>query len=57
MALAFAFLPSCVERIAIGCASPEHVRGNVSLCGVKVPVELWHKAQAQGLLSPQLKIT
>eukprot|EP00913_Durusdinium_trenchii_P009353 g8790.t1 len=56
VALAFAFLPSCVERIAVGCASPEQVRGNVELCGAKVPMELWHKAQSMGLLPQHLKI-
>lgn len=57
VALAFAFLPSCVERVAVGCASPEQVRGNVELCDVKVPLELWQKAQASGLLPQHLQIS
>ncbi|CAE6917203.1 pld1 [Symbiodinium natans] len=50
VALAFAYLPTCVERIAIGCASAEHVRSNVKLCNTEVPLELWRKAKEQGLL-------
>ncbi|CAJ1387307.1 unnamed protein product [Effrenium voratum] len=57
LALAFAFLPACVERIAIGCASPEQVRSNVGLCGVKVPAELWQRAKAEGLLPASMEIS
>ena len=49
-AVAFAYMPACVERVAVGCAAPEHVESNVRLCDERVPVELWKEAQAQGLL-------
>mmetsp|Transcript_12932 Transcript_12932/g.24422 ORF Transcript_12932/g.24422 Transcript_12932/m.24422 type:complete len:357 (-) Transcript_12932:94-1164(-) len=50
VAMAFAYLPKCVERIAVGCSSAEQVRSNVKLCDVEVPVELWQQAKARGLL-------
>ena len=67
-----------MTRIAVGCASPDQVRGNVEfrgcsfgsfsletsgtweamrLCDVKVPLELWQKAQASGLLPQHLHIS
>ncbi|CAE7723679.1 pld1 [Symbiodinium pilosum] len=56
VALAFAYLPSCVERIAVGCASAEQVRSNAQLCDVEVPLELWQKAKADGLLPSFLSL-
>jgi len=56
VALAFAYLPACVERIAIGVTSPEQVELYVALCNADVPVALWRKAKELGLLPPLLEI-
>eukprot|EP00439_Symbiodinium_sp_Y106_P082453 s2899_g21.t2 len=49
VALAFAYLPACVDRIAVGCASAEQVCSNVQLCNADVPRELWQRAKAEQL--------
>mmetsp|Transcript_26097 Transcript_26097/g.60217 ORF Transcript_26097/g.60217 Transcript_26097/m.60217 type:complete len:341 (-) Transcript_26097:243-1265(-) len=50
VAVTFAFLPACVDRLCIGAQSPEQVDANTALCDHKVPVQLWHEAKQQGLL-------
>eukprot|EP00927_Polykrikos_kofoidii_P040871 TRINITY_DN34860_c0_g2_i1.p1 TRINITY_DN34860_c0_g2~~TRINITY_DN34860_c0_g2_i1.p1 ORF type:complete len:412 (+),score=65.83 TRINITY_DN34860_c0_g2_i1:111-1238(+) len=56
VALAFAYLPECVEKVAFGAASPEEVVANVSLCDISVPPEIWGRAKADGLLPAFLNI-
>jgi len=55
VALAFAYLPACVDRIAVGCASAEQVCSNVQLCNADVPRELWQRAKAEQLLPSFLR--
>lgn len=50
LALNFALLPTCVERVAFGCKKPEQVGNNVALCGKQVPLELWAEAKQMGLI-------
>jgi len=50
VAMAFAYLPTCVEKIAIGVTSPDQVEKNVALCDAEVPAALWLKAKELGLL-------
>jgi len=56
VAMAFAYLPACVERIAFGATSPTQVVDNVELCNVEVPNSLWKRAQEVGLLMNTLKL-
>jgi len=52
VAVAFALLPAVVERVAVGCSTPEEVECNVALCGKHVPAALWQAAKLRGLLAP-----
>ena len=45
VALAFAYLPLCVETVCAGCKSARHVDTNVALCKDEVPAALWKEAR------------
>ena len=55
-ALAFAFLPACVSRVAIGLAEAALVAETVALLAEAkaVPIALWRDAVAKGLLAEGL---
>jgi len=56
VALAFAFIPLCVDKICVGCQTESHVEANVALCNEKVPIEIWGEAKSMGLLPSWLPI-
>ena len=58
VAIAFAWLPTCVTRVVIGCATAEEVRLNAQAVreSATVPAALWHAARARGLLSAQVPL-
>ena len=50
-AMAFSALPSCVDKVVIGCSSVEDVEDCIELCqNTDIPVSFWREAQSQGLL-------
>ena len=55
-ALAFAFLPACVSKVAIGLAEASLVAETVALLAEAkaVPLALWRDAVAKGLLAEGL---
>eukprot|EP01127_Copromyxa_protea_P018475 TRINITY_DN5837_c0_g1_i1.p1 TRINITY_DN5837_c0_g1~~TRINITY_DN5837_c0_g1_i1.p1 ORF type:complete len:166 (-),score=30.46 TRINITY_DN5837_c0_g1_i1:30-527(-) len=50
VALNFAFLPTCVSELCLGCQTPEHVETNLALLEEKVPAALWEEAKDAGML-------
>ena len=56
VALAFGALPACVAKVVVGMRSVADVERNVAQVGEAVPAALWAKAQAQGLLRPELRL-
>jgi D-threo-aldose 1-dehydrogenase len=58
VAIAFAYLPTCVARVVIGCATAEEVAANVRAIeeSAKVPASLWHVARARGLLGEDIPL-
>ena len=50
LALAFAFLPAAVTKVAVGFKSAAEVRENVALLATDVPDAVWAEARALGLL-------
>ena len=55
-ALAFAFLPACVSKVAVGLAAAPLVAETVALLAEAkaVPLALWRDAVAKGLLAEGL---
>lgn len=56
VAIAFAALPVCVEKLVIGMRSVADVDRNVRQISEPVPVALWTEAQEQGLLRSELNL-
>jgi aryl-alcohol dehydrogenase-like predicted oxidoreductase len=56
VAIQFAFLPTCVERVIFGMRSAEEVE-NVAAMEEDVPVQLWREAQRLGLLPAGLRLS
>eukprot|EP00928_Gymnodinium_smaydae_P045000 TRINITY_DN30039_c0_g1_i1.p1 TRINITY_DN30039_c0_g1~~TRINITY_DN30039_c0_g1_i1.p1 ORF type:complete len:211 (+),score=43.35 TRINITY_DN30039_c0_g1_i1:119-751(+) len=56
VALAFAYLPACVEHVAFGATSADEVAANVDLCRYDIPADFWREAQQQGLLPDYLAL-
>lgn len=58
VAIAFALLPTVVEKAAIGVKSPDEVRMNVEWlqAASRVPSELWVEAQSMGLLPENIPV-
>lgn len=56
VALAFAFMPTCVTRVAIGVKTCEELNENLSSIKYKVPRELWLDAKKEGLLLPFIQL-
>ena len=54
VALAFAWLPQCVTRVAVGVKSVPELAENVKSLRASVPRQLWLDAKKEGLLPPQL---
>eukprot|EP00457_Paulinella_chromatophora_P008785 gb/GEZN01008832.1/.p1 GENE.gb/GEZN01008832.1/~~gb/GEZN01008832.1/.p1 ORF type:complete len:359 (+),score=36.59 gb/GEZN01008832.1/:104-1180(+) len=57
-ALAFAWMPKCVSKVAYGVQTEAHVRTAAQLVreSASVPSSLWIEAQAQGLLDKSLAL-
>ena len=58
VAIAFALLPTVVEKAAIGVKSPDGARMNVEWlqAASRVPSELWVEAQSMGLLPENIPV-
>ena len=56
VALAFAALPRCVKKIVVGMTKVEDVCMCIAQLKENVPTSLWHDAQSQGLLHPDLQL-
>ncbi|QDZ22507.1 aldo-keto reductase domain-containing protein [Chloropicon primus] len=54
VALAFAFLPKCVKKVAIGVKSVAELKESLGSLGSHVPKELWLDAKREGLVSKHL---
>ena len=54
VALAFAFMPACVTKVAIGMKNVTELSENVKSLKSKVPRELWLDAKKEGLLSSDI---
>lgn len=55
VAIHFAFLPECVERVIFGMRSVEEVERNMAALAEEVPAKIWDEAQRRGLLPTELK--
>mmetsp|Transcript_779 Transcript_779/g.3020 ORF Transcript_779/g.3020 Transcript_779/m.3020 type:complete len:400 (+) Transcript_779:234-1433(+) len=55
VALAFAFLPKCVKKIAVGVKTVGELRESLQAAGRPVLRELWQDARREGLIVPGLK--
>eukprot|EP01043_Picozoa_sp_COSAG02_P013970 COSAG02_NODE_567_length_20212_cov_18.927460_4_plen_290_part_00 len=55
VAIHFAFLPVCVERVIFGMRSAEEVERNMAALAEEVPAKIWGEAQRRGLLPAELK--
>eukprot|EP01043_Picozoa_sp_COSAG02_P024755 COSAG02_NODE_1365_length_13037_cov_4.315659_1_plen_616_part_00 len=56
VAIAFAALPVCVEKLVVGMRSVADVERNVAQISEPVPALLWKEAQEQGLLRRELNL-
>jgi len=58
VAIAFAALPACVERLVIGMGSPKEVEQNMAWLreSALVPVQIWKEARTLGLISPDVPL-
>jgi len=56
VAIAFAALPACVEKIVLGMRTVADVALNISQIRESVPMALWLEAQLDGLLPQQLRL-
>ena len=56
VAIAFAALPTCVQKLVVGMRSVADVERNVRQISEPVPEELWREAQEIGLLRPELSL-
>ena len=56
VALAFAFMPACVTRVAIGVKSCEELHENLNSMKHQVPRDLWLDAKREGLLLPCIQL-
>ena len=58
VAIAFAYLPTVVHRVVIGCATAHEVSANIEAVrlSASVPPSLWHQARARGLLGPEVPL-
>ena len=56
LAIAFATLPACVDRVVIGMATPDQVRENLEWFAesAEVAPDVWHEAKAVGLLDARV---
>ena len=54
--IAFAYLPSCVEKLVIGMRSVEEVESAMAAMAEVVPSSIWSEAQAMGLLPASLPL-
>ncbi len=56
VALAFAAIPECVEKLVIGMATAEEVAQNIEWLAEShaVPASIWVEAKSEGLLSPDV---
>ena len=50
VAIAFAFMPKVVKKIAVGVSTVAELEQNVSCLACKVPKQLWVDAKKEGLL-------
>jgi D-threo-aldose 1-dehydrogenase len=55
-AIAFAVLPPVVDKVVMGFALPGEVEPTLAAAREAVPPALWHDAQAEGLLVPELQL-
>ena len=55
-AISFAALLPCVDKVVMGFSLPEEVGPTLAAAGEVVPPALWHDAQAEGLLVPELRL-
>lgn len=58
IAISFACLPSCVEKVIMGMSTPDEVEMNMNSLkeSAGVPAAIWKEAQAAGLLPAGLKV-
>ena len=58
LALAFAALPACVERVVVGCSAAAEVESNLAhlTAAQAVPPSIWSRAQRRGLLPPGIPV-
>ena len=58
VAIRFAFLPTCVEKVVIGMTTPDEVAMNMAALreAARVPAAIWADAQAAGLLPARLRL-
>ena len=54
VALAFAWAPQCVTRVAVGVKSVPELTENVKSLRASVPRQLWLDAKKEGLLPPTI---
>lgn len=56
VAIDFAFLPACVERVIFGMRTVEEVKQNMAAMAEEVPPKIWQEAQRRGLLPVALQL-
>ena len=58
VAISFAYLPSCVEKVIMGMSTPEEVEMNMASLkeSASVPAAIFAEAQSTGLLPAGLKL-